>query len=140
MRVDVRLAWSVVGQAAAGHAVCALVAMTAGFLLVPSVTVLVGMEASAQASLIAALVLHACVDAVFVAAMRRVHASVATCLLNLVLAHLPVVAVGVGLAVAGGEVTGLLVQAAYQTGRALLSVAVGTAGGLAWVRLRDGGA
>ncbi|MGO1440099.1 MAG: hypothetical protein ACTHVY_08400 [Brevibacterium yomogidense] len=147
--MDVRLSWSIVLLAAGAHVVCTIVTLTSGFLLVPATTVLMGTAAASLTSLLTALLLHVAVDAVFVVAMRRIEASVATCSVNLLVAHLPVVLIGVGLAALGGAVrtpaaadaataawTGLLVQAGVHTAWALLAVALGTGAGLVWVRVR----
>lgn len=141
MSVDVRLTWPVVGCAAGAHAVGALVAMTAGLLLVPSLTVVLGSGAAGAVSLLAASALHVGIDAVFAAAMRRIGASAATCAVNLVLAHLPVIAIGMllGAGEPGPVGTALLLPVVFQVGWTLVAVALGVTVGLAWVRLRGGG-
>lgn len=144
-----RLSWSAFWPAAIAHAVGALVALTLGFLLVPALSVVVGARPTATLSLVAAAVLHAAITAVFTAAMRRMDASALTCLVNLFLARLPVVALGLlvgrlapGAAGDSAEAAGagLLEQAGLQTGWALLAVLVGVAVGILWVRYRDGAA
>lgn len=149
--MDIRIGGTPLWLAMLAQSLVALVALTAGFLLVPALSVLAGAQMTATISLMTATALHVLVTAVFAAAMRRLDASAATCVVNLFLAVLPVVALGVLLgwlgAGAPGSVTegaasntDVLQQVGLQLGWAALSVIAGVALGLLWVRAREGAA
>lgn len=150
MIVDVRFSWTVIWMAALAHGVAAVVAITAGFLFVPALSVVAGARTTAALSLAAATSLHIVVAAVFAIAMRRLDATALTCVVNLFVARLPTLMIGlllgwVGVGVVGAPSrtdagSGLLLQAGMQAGWALLSVVAGVLLGLLWVRVRDGAA
>lgn len=136
--ITVRVLPSIVVFAAFTHVVGVLFSTAVSLMVVPSVSVLWGSAAASVLVLVCVLLLHASVDGAFAAAMRRLSASYSMCAVNLLVAHLIVIALGVGLAAAGIYVWAqpakreLYVQAAFMLGWAVLSVAVGLAFAALW--------
>ncbi len=134
----VRVFSSIVVFAAFAHLVVVLFSTAVGLMVIPSVSVLWGSAAASVLALVGVLLLHVCVDGAFTVAMRRLSASFSMCAVNLLVAHVIVIVLGVGLAAAGIYVWAqpaeleLYVQAAFMLGWAVLSVALGLAVAAVW--------
>lgn len=138
-----RLLPSVIVFAAAAHIVGVLVAIVCGLIFVPAISVLWGAGAASALVLIGSLAMHVLIDAAFTVPMRRLSASLTTCTVNLLAAHIIVILIGTGLAAAGAAVgpgdanQPLYLQAIGMLVWAILSAAIGITVGLGWPRLRN---